>query len=133
MTVPAPFTARVATLAICGTILAACATHAPPSTTPILSSTAQNEISVALLAIQTAAITLGPVDGLSNADTTTIINTIGVANQTVQAGATGWLSAVDVLLAKLPGALSASAAATLQPYFDSLSALILVLYSSGVL
>jgi hypothetical protein len=130
---PAPIAALVATVALCSVLLAStqCATHAPPSTTPILSPTAQNLLVTSLGALQVAAIALGPVDGISSADTTTVINTISAAIATIQAGQTGWLSATDVLLAKIPTLVSASTADTLSPYLNAISAVILDLYAQG--
>lgn len=108
-----------------------CATHTPPSTTPVLSPTAQALLVASLGAVQTAAIALAPVDGISQADTTSVINTVALAISVIQGGQTGWLSAVDVLLAKLPGVLSPSTAATLGPYLDAITAVIQDLYSTG--
>jgi hypothetical protein len=109
-----------------------CATHTPPPTTPVLSPTAQNLLLTSLGALQVAAIALAPVDGISPQDTTTIINTIALAITVINASQTGWLSTVDVLLAKIPTVVSASTASTLAPYLNSISAVILALYGGGV-
>ena len=110
-----------------------CATHNPPSTTPVLSPTATTLLLTSLSALQTAAIALAPVDGIPASDTTTIVNVVSVAVKTIQAGATGWVSAVDILLSSLPGALSSTTADTLSPYLDAIEAVITDLYASGVL
>lgn len=111
--------------------LSACAGKNPPTTTPILSPTAQALLITALGALQTAAIALAPVDGIPATDTAAVINVVAVAISTIQAGATGWVSAVDVLLSKLPSALSPATAATLSPYLDAIEAVITDLYGSG--
>jgi hypothetical protein len=131
--IPAPLKAFVATAAICGVLLTTsrCAMHTAPSTTPVLSPTAQALLITSLSALQVAAISLASVDGIPPADTTTIINTIALAITVINAGQTGWLSAVDVMLAKIPTVVSASTAATLTPYFNAISAVILALYSGG--
>jgi hypothetical protein len=128
-----PFAALLATTLLCGILLTTshCATHTAPSTTPILSPTAKALLVASLGSIQTAAIALAPVDGISQADTTTVVNTVALAISVIQGGQTGWLSAVDVLLAKLPTTLSASTAATLAPYLDAITAVIQDLYSTG--
>jgi hypothetical protein len=110
----------------------ACASHTPPSTTPILSPTSTTLLETSLGALQTAAIALAPVDGIPQADTAVIINAVTAAITTLNAGQTGWLSALDTALSKIPALLSPSTAATLQPYFDAVSAVILDLYSTGV-
>jgi hypothetical protein len=123
---------RLAAALLVTTLLSgACATHTPPSTAPILSPTASNLLLTSLGALQVAAIALGPVDGISQADTTTIINTIALASTVINAAQTGWLSTVDVILAKIPTVVSASTAATMAPYLDAISAVILDLYSQG--
>jgi hypothetical protein len=111
--------------------LAGCA-HTPPSTTPIFSPTASALLVTALGALQTGAIALAPVDGIPAADTTVVVNFVSVAIATIQAGATGYVSAVDVLLSKLPGALSPSTAATLAPYVDIIETALNDLYGGGV-
>lgn len=116
----------VASLAFAG-----CAIKAPV-TTPVLPPTSQALLVTALGALQTAAIALAPIDGIPAADTATIIAIVGVAVTTIEASQTGWVSAVDVLINKLPGVLSASTAATLAPYLDAIQAVITSLYGQGV-
>lgn len=119
-------------LAVTTTMQSACAANTPPSTTPILSPTSTTLLETSLGALQTAAIALAPVDGIPPRDTTAIINAVTVAIQTINAGQLGWLSAVDVALAKIPAQLSPSSAATLDPYFAAIELVIQDLYSTGV-
>jgi hypothetical protein len=113
-------------------LCAGCALNGKPSTGPVLPPATTALLITSLGALQAAAITLGPVDGIPAQDTTTIVTVVSVAIQIVQAGQLGWVSAVDVLLAKLPTLLSPASAATLAPYLDALQAVITALYGSGV-
>ena len=111
---------------------AGCAGNPKPSTGPILPPADTQLLLVSLGALQSAAVTLGPVDGISAADTNTIVSVVGVAIAVIEAGQTGWVSAVDVTLAKLPALLSPATAATIAPYLDALQVVITDLYGSGV-
>jgi hypothetical protein len=107
--------------------------HAAPTTTPLLSPPAVVLLETSLGVLQAAAISLAPVDGISPADTTRVVNAVTIALQTIEAGKLGWLSALDVALNKIPAALTPASAAVLGPYFDAIELVIQDLYSSGVL
>jgi hypothetical protein len=113
-------------------VLAAACSHAPVVTTPLLPPQATILLETSIGALETAAIALAPVDGISAADTATVVNAGTVAIQTIEAAKLGWLSALDVALNKIPALLSPATAATLQPYFDAIQLIITDLYSSGV-
>lgn len=108
-----------------------CALNTKPSTQPILPASQTLLLETTLSALQTAAITLGPVDGIPPADTTAIVAIVGTTIAVIQAGQTGWVSAIDVLLNKIPSVVSASTAATLAPYLDAIQVVITSLYSQG--
>ena len=107
-------------------------TTAKPSTQPVLPASETLLLVTSLSALQTAAITLGPVDGIPAADTTAVVAVVSAAIQVIQASQTGWVSAVDILLNKIPTVVSASTAATLAPYLDAIQVVISSLYGQGV-
>lgn len=103
----------------------------PPASAGAIPPTTDNAIVAGLSALQTAAIALGPFDGIPPADTTTIVNAVAAITQVVIAAKAGWVSAVDIALAKLPGQLSPSTAATLQPWLDGIQSAIGAAYGAG--
>jgi hypothetical protein len=118
----------VVILALVGPV--ACATNPPPATTPILSPTLTADISLALQAVQAAAISLAPIDGIPAADTAVIVQFVSTALPIVQAAQTGWVTTVDLALSSTEALLSPSAATTLDPWLNAVQAAITALYSA---
>lgn len=104
----------------------------PPATAGAIAPTTANNIVMVLGALQTAAIVLAPIDGIPAGDTSIVVTGVGDAIQIVQAGKTGWVSALDTAFSTIEPQLSSSSQATLGPWINAVYASITALYGSGV-
>ena len=104
----------------------------PSPTAGAISPNAETAIVGALGILQTSAIVFAPVDGFSQVETSAVIKWVGKMTNVVIAGATGWVSALDLVLAQLPSELSKATLATLQPLIDGVQAAIEAAYGTGL-